>query len=99
MIHSGFFDGKIVHVRAVTQEILDWLDESDMEYLTQPHLTRWRYGGPKLESDVKVFGGPHHDSDYHRNGDDIIFEKEEDRMHFQLRWAEYIKSDDDPLEF
>ena len=97
MIQS-FFDGKIVHVRAVTQEILNWLDESDIKYITQPHLTRWKYSGPPMENPL-MKGGMEKDSDFKRNGDDIIFDKEEDRMHFQLRWAEYIKSEDDPFEF
>ena len=93
-----FFDGKIVHVRAITQEILNWLDESEIKYIIQPHLDRWKYSGPKMSLPL-IKGGPERESDFRRNGDDIIFDKQEDRMHFQLRWAEYIKTDDDPFEF
>ncbi len=103
----SFFDGRVCHVRAVTQEILNWLDESDMDYHIVPHLERWRYSGPPhtpnpiVEINKRGVGekSVNRLSDYRRVGDDILFEKEEDRMHFQLRWAEYIKSEDDPFEF
>lgn len=88
----SLFDGKIITVSEVTQEILNWLDESDIEYMTQPHLERWKYSGCFGGDRTPLFkGGPEEKSDYRRNGDDIIFDKEEDRMHFQLRWGEYIK--------
>ena len=91
----NLFDGKIVHVSEVTQEVLNWLDESNIDYFIQPHLDRWKYSGPPIRNDM-IKGGMERESDFRRNGDDIIFESEQDRMHFQLRWAEYIKPGEDP---
>jgi len=88
---SFFADGKIVMVKRVTQEMLDWLEESNIKYHITPHLKRWKYSG--CFGDSPFTKG---ESDYKRTGDDIMFEKEEDRMHFQLRWAEYIVTGDDP---
>lgn len=102
----NLLDGKIVFVKAVTQEMLNWLEESDIKYHVTPHFTRWKYSGPKIETMrpnlgpiLKIKGGPDDDLDFRQTGDDILFDKEEDKMHFQLRWAEYIKQGDDPFEF
>ncbi len=93
---SSFFDGKIVTVSGVTQEMLDWLEESDIKYHITPHLERWKYSGCFGGDQSLPLRGVERESDYRQTGDDIMFEKEEDRMHFQLRWAEYIKTGDDP---
>lgn len=87
----NLLDGKIVIVEFIMQEMMDWLEESKIDYITMPHLERWRYSDGRESSFKK--GGPEVNSDFRRTGDEIIFEHEEDRMHFQLRWAEYIRTD------
>lgn len=95
----NLFDGKIVTVKCITQIMMDWLEESKIDYIVTPHLERWRYSDGRNESLFKK-GGPEVDSDFRQTGDDIIFEHEEDRMHFQLRWAErIIGHGDGRLEF
>ena len=89
----SFADGKIVTVSGVTQEMLDWLDESDIKYHITPHLERWKYSG--CFGRGQSIRGEERESDFRRTGDDIMFDKEEDRMHFQLRFAEEIKTGDD----
>lgn len=92
---SNLFDGKIVTVKGVTQEMLDWLEESDIKYHITPHLERFKYSGCFGDGGrLEKRGGPEADSDFRRTGDDIMFEKEEERMHFQLRWAEHIGTED-----
>lgn len=98
---SIFADGKTVMVKYVSQEMMDWLDESDIKYYTTPHLERWKYSGcfgksrdPWEDQNITIQDSAA-SSDYRRTGDDIIFEKEEDRMHFEIRWAEDIKTGDD----
>ena len=83
---SFFADGKVVTLKVVTQEILDWLEESDIKYHITPHLERFRYSGCFGHDSLFKKGGPDADSDFRHTGEDVMFEKEEDRMHFQLRW-------------
>lgn len=91
----NLLDGKIITVKHITQEMMDWLEETKIDYIVTPHLERWRYSDGIHESLFKK-GGPEVDSDFRRTGDDIMFDKEEDRMHFQLRFAEEIITGDDP---
>ena len=99
----SLFDGNILTVTFVTQEMLNWLEESDMLYHIVPHLERYKYSGcfgPR-NSDIKVGGRGDSgtDPDFRKVGDDIIFDKEEDRMHFAIRFGEDIHTGDEPFEF
>ena len=90
----NLLDGKIVTIKYITQEMMNWLEESKIDYIVTPHLERWRYSDGRIHDSLFKKGGPEADGDFRRTGDDIIFEHEEDRMHFQLRWAEEIITDD-----
>lgn len=96
----NLLDGKVVTVEGVTQEMMDWLEESDIKYNSTPHLERWKYSGcfGETQNDL-IKGGPRRESDFHRIGDYILFNREEDRMHFQLRFAEEIITGENPFEF
>ena len=87
------FDTKSVVVKNVTQEMLDWLENDNVGYVTQPNLVRWRYSGcyesPKLFN-IKT-GDPERSSEFITDGIQIIFEEDKDRFEFALRFGEDIK--------
>ena len=96
----SLFDGQIITVKKVTQEMLNWLEESNIIYHTVPHLERYKYSGCFGSSGTGLkIGGSASESDFRKRGDDIIFDKEDDRMIFALRFGEEIQTGDEPFEF